>query len=593
MIKKIFHFLLQEKKSFIILLFVIFITALLETLGVLSILPFVAVLSNPKLIETNVFLNTIYQKTSLIGIVDETKFIIFLGSLSFFGIIISITLRMTSIYLTGRFSFRKESSISTSLMKSYLHQPYVWFLSQNSSNISKTILAEVNHVVHGALGPAVNLLSHSLLTFFLFLMLFLINPILTLTISLGLSISYGLIYYLTRHYLFRLGSDRLQSNTNRFFILNEAFGAFKAVKIGGLEKNYVKNFTKSAHQYAKTLSISQIFIFTPRFILEGIAFGGMIVIVILLINQGRGFTNIIPILTVYVFAGYRLIPSLQQIYAAFSQLRFSKESLNILYRDIKSFSYFESASSKIDPMKFVKNIKLNNICYQYPNNQKLTLKNINITIPINHKIGIVGVTGSGKTTLVDIIIGLINPKIGTISVDDNPVNDSNKRSWQKNIGYVPQQIYLADKSIKNNIAFGLNSEDINLEQVKLVAKISNLHEYVMNELPENYNTIVGERGVRLSGGQIQRIGIARALYHNPQLIVFDEATSSLDNFTEKVVMEAIDNLNNKNVTIIHIAHRLDSLKNCNKIYLLTDGKIKDEGHYNELIKFSEKFNKIK
>ena len=593
MIKKISDFLLQDKKSFIFLFFVLFITSLLETLGVLSILPFVAVLSNPKLIETNIFLNILYQKVVLIGITDETKFIIFLGFSSFFGIIISIIFRITSIYLIGRFSFKTESSISANMMKNYLYQPYVWFLNHNSSDVGKTILTEVNNVVHGALVPAINLLSHTLLTFFLFFTLFFINPILTLIITLVLSISYGLIYYLTRHYLFRLGSERLNSNTNRFSILNEAFGAFKAVKIGGLEEIYIKNFRKSDHQYAQTQSISQIFILTPRFILEGIAFGGMILIVILLINQGKNFTSVIPILSIYVFAGYRLIPSLQQIYAALSQLRFSKESLNILYRDLKSFTYSELASSKIEPMIFAKNIKLNNICYHYPNSQKLTLKNINITIPINHKIGIVGITGSGKTTLVDVIIGLINPEKGIISVDDNLINDSNKRSWQKNIGYVPQQIYLADKSIKNNIAFGINSDEINLEQVKRVAKISNLHEFVMSELPENYNTIVGERGVRLSGGQIQRIGIARALYHNPQLIIFDEATSSLDNFTEKVIMEAVDNLNDKNVTIIHIAHRLDSLKNCNKIYLLNEGKIEDQGSYNELIKFSEKFNKIK
>jgi ABC-type multidrug transport system fused ATPase/permease subunit len=593
MIKKILVFLLQEKKSFIILVSVFFVTSLLETLGMLSILPFVAVLSNPKLIETNNFLNIVYQKTALIGITDETKFIIFLGFSSFFGIIISIIFRISSIYLIGRFSFKTESSTSTKLMKNYLHQPYVWFLDKNSSNVGKTILTEVNHVVHGALVPAINLLSHSLLVFFLFLTLFFINPILTLAITFALSISYVLIYYLTRHYLFRLGTERLKSNTNRFSILNEAFGAFKAIKIGGLEEIYIKNFRKSAHQYAKTQSVSQIFIFTPRFILEGVAFGGVILIVILLINQGKNFTSIVPILSIYVFAGYRLIPSLQQIYAALSQLHFSKESLNILYKDLKSLTYFESSFSKIEPMIFAKNIKLNNIYYHYPNSRKSTLQNINITIPINHKVGIVGMTGSGKTTLVDIIVGLINPKKGIITVDDKFINDCNKRSWQKNIGYVPQQIYLADKSIANNIAFGVDSDEINLEQVKLVAKISNLHEFVMSELPENYNTIVGERGVRLSGGQIQRIGIARALYHNPQLIIFDEATSSLDNFTEKVIMEAIDNLNDKNVTIIHIAHRLDSLKNCNKIYLLSDGKIEDQGSYNELIKFSEKFNKIK
>ena len=593
MISKISYFLLQDKKSFIFLFFVVFITSLLETLGVLSILPFVTVLSNPKLIETNIFLNILYQKTVFIGINNEIKFIIFLGFSSFIGIIISIIFRITSIYLIARFSSKSETSISTKLIKNYLHQSYVWFLHQNSSNLSKNILNEVNNVVNGVFVPALNLLTYTLLTFFLFLMLFLINPITTIVITLTLSFSYGLIYYLTNYYLFRLGSERLKLNATRFFILNQAFGAFKAIKMGGLEEIYIKNFRKSAHRYAETLSISHVLTHAPRYILEAIAFGGVIVIIILLISKEQDFTNILPILSIYVFAGYRLIPALQQIYVALSSLRFSKETLNILYRDFKSSISFDSALRKIEPMIFTKNIKLNNICYNYPNSQTFTLKNINIIIPINHKVGIVGVTGSGKTTLIDIITGLINPESGTISVDDNLINNTNKRSWQKNIGYVPQQIYLADESIKNNIAFGENSDEINLEKVKWAAKISNLDEFVMSELPKNYDTIVGERGVRLSGGQIQRIGIARALYLNPQLIIFDEATSSLDNFTEKVIMEAIDSLNKKNITIIHIAHRFESLKNCDKIYLLNEGKIEDQGSYDELIKISEKFNKIK
>ena len=366
MISKISYFLLQDKKSFIFLFFVVFITSLLETLGVLSILPFVTVLSNPKLIETNIFLNILYQKTVFIGINNEIKFIIFLGFSSFIGIIISIIFRITSIYLIARFSSKSETSISTKLIKNYLHQSYVWFLHQNSSNLSKNILNEVNNVVNGVFVPALNLLTYTLLTFFLFLMLFLINPITTIVITLTLSFSYGLIYYLTNYYLFRLGSERLKLNATRFFILNQAFGAFKAIKMGGLEEIYIKNFRKSAHRYAETLSISHVLTHAPRYILEAIAFGGVIVIIILLISKEQDFTNILPILSIYVFAGYRLIPALQQIYVALSSLRFSKETLNILYRDFKSSISFDSALRKIEPMIFTKNIKLNNICYNYP-----------------------------------------------------------------------------------------------------------------------------------------------------------------------------------------------------------------------------------
>jgi ABC-type multidrug transport system fused ATPase/permease subunit len=593
MIKKISYFLLQDKKNFIFLFFVIFVTSLLETLGVFSILPFLAVLSNTSLIETNFFLKTLYQSVHVIRIRNETEFIIFLGILSFLAIIISVIFRVMSIYLIGRFSFNKETFISSKLMKNYLYQPYIWFLNQNSANIGKTILNEVNHIVHGCITPFLSLISQLVLTFFLFITLIFVNPILTLLITLTLSVSYGLIYYFSKNFLSRIGSKRLKLNERRFFILNEAFNAFKAIKIANLEKRYVKNFEEIANQFAKTQSVAQIFIFVPRYIIEGIAFGGAILFVILLINQERQFMDIIPILALYVFAGYRLIPALQQIYAASSQLRFAEKSLNILYEDLNNFSYFNSSLIKTETLVFSKYIKLNNIYHRYPNSKASTLINVNMTILKNDKVGIVGITGSGKSTLVDIITGLIDPEKGIVSVDDNPINNNNKRSWQSNIGYVPQHIYLSDTSIKNNIAFSADPDKIDFERVKEVAKISNLHEFVTNELAENYNTIVGERGVRLSGGQIQRIGIARALYHNPKLVIFDEATSSLDNFTEKVIMKAIDNLNDKNVTIIHIAHRLDSLKNCNKIYLLSEGKIEDQGSYDELTKFSEKFNKIK
>jgi ABC-type multidrug transport system fused ATPase/permease subunit len=239
-------------------------------------------------------------------------------------------------------------------------------------------------------------------------------------------------------------------------------------------------------------------------------------------------------------------------------------------------------------LSFDKSITLKNIYYKYPNAPKDTLNNINLTIPSCTTIGLVGITGSGKTTVVDIILGLLDGHKGKMEVDGTIINKDNLRAWQRNIGYVPQQIYLADTNISNNIAFGVNQSDIKQDDIERAAKIANIHDFVINELPLKYNTIVGERGVRLSGGQRQRIGIARALYHNPKLLILDEATSALDNLTEQSVIKEIYNLR-KNITIIMISHRLSTIEKCDKIFLLEDGKIKNQGKYNEIIATSGKF----
>ena len=238
-----------------------------------------------------------------------------------------------------------------------------------------------------------------------------------------------------------------------------------------------------------------------------------------------------------------------------------------------------------------KELTLNNIYYNYPNSSKIVINDVSLIIPAQSTIGIVGSTGSGKTTTVDIILGLLVPKKGTLEVDGTAINKDNYRSWQRNVGYVPQQIYITDDTIAANIAFGVNYEDINQEEVERVAKISNLHEFVINELPMKYKTKVGERGVKLSGGQRQRIGIARALYHKPQLLIMDEGTSSLDNITEHIIMETIHKIK-KDITIILIAHRLNSVKNCDNIFVLEKGRVKEQGSFDELLKKSETFRKM-
>jgi ABC-type multidrug transport system fused ATPase/permease subunit len=275
------------------------------------------------------------------------------------------------------------------------------------------------------------------------------------------------------------------------------------------------------------------------------------------------------------------MPPLQQMYSSFTQLTFVGPSLDKLYDDVKNLKPFkENYNNEILSLK--NNICLKNIHYSYPNASRTALENINFNIPAKSTVGLVGTTGSGKTTTVDIILGLFEAQKGTLEVDGKIITSQNSRSWQRTIGYVPQNIFLSDDTVAANIAFGKEPEDINQDAVIKASKIAKLHEFVMDELPNKYQTTVGERGVRLSGGQRQRIGIARALYHNPKVLILDEATSALDNETEKAVMDAVNNLN-KDITIILIAHRLNTVKGCDIIFKLDKGQLKAQGTYNEVI----------
>jgi ABC-type multidrug transport system fused ATPase/permease subunit len=325
----------------------------------------------------------------------------------------------------------------------------------------------------------------------------------------------------------------------------------------------------------------------PRYALEAIAFGGMLLVVLYLMSKSGSFVNAMPIIALYAYAGYRLMPALQQIYGAMTQLRFAAPALDALHADLMSLQPMHPNPSQ-EAMAIQQAITLSNVQYRYPNSQQLALKNLSFTISARSIVGFVGATGSGKTTAVDVILGLLEPQEGELKIDGQPITADNRRQWQRAIGYVPQQIYLADDSVAANIALGIPAKDIDQHAVERATKIANLHQFVVNDLPQGYATTVGERGVRLSGGQRQRIGIARALYHNPQVLIFDEATSALDNLTEQAVMEAVHNLGDE-ITIILIAHRLSTVKACDMIFLLEKGELKAQGTFEELIQANERF----
>ena len=586
--KKLLNLLtVRERKSTAFLLGMILIMALIDMIGVASILPFMAVLTNPNIIETNNFLNSMFEASKIFGIENNQEFLFVLGLLVFLLLITSLSVRAITTYVQLRFIQMLEYSMTKRLIEGYLHQPYSWFLSRHSADIGKNILSEVAGVIGGGIKPIIEIIAKSMVAIALITLLFLANPKLTLIIGLLLGGTYMLIFYFIRSYLRKIGEKRLANNELRFKSVIEAFGAAKEVKVGGLEQTYVERFSEPSYIFAKTQASSGVIGQLPRYILEAIAFGGVLLIILYMMAQSGNFGTALPILSLYVFAGYRLMPALQQIYSSFTQLAFIGPSIEKLHEDIKSLKPYNRNQDQ-SALSFNKSITLKNVHYNYPNASRTALKDINLIIPIKSTVGLVGATGSGKTTTVDIILGLLEAKKGTLEIDGKIITQQNKRSWQKAIGYVPQHIYLTDDTISANIAFGVEIEDINQEAVEKASKIANLHEFIIDELPKKYQTTIGERGVRLSGGQRQRIGIARALYHNPQVLILDEATSALDNQTEKAVMDAVNNLN-KDRTIILIAHRLGTVKNCDTIFLLDKGQLKHKGTFEELINVSENF----
>ena len=590
--KKIIDLLtLQERRQFFFILIIFLIMGLIDAFGVASIVPFIAVLSKPELVETNTTLVAAYKFFQNFGVNTINQFLFTLALLSFLILVFSMIFKSVTLYLQLRFVVMRECSLSQRLLEGYVRQPYAWFLNRNSSELGKNILSEVSRFTNYSLLPMINLISHSILAIALVVLIIFIDPIIAFITFVVLALVYFIIYKSAVVIVKQLGNKSIQSNKLRFGTLQELFGAIKELKVRGLEQTYIERYSLSAQTYAKTLALSQIISQLPRFFVEAIAFGGIIIVVLFLLKTSNEIALVLPIISLYVFAGYKLMPALQVIYHSYTSLRFARSGLKELHKEIMSLKLEKSENNKLGLVSLNQNIELKNIYYTYPGTIRPTLNNINMTIRSKSIVGIVGSTGSGKTTLVDIILGLLESQQGTLMIDGKHIASNNRRSWQKSIGYVPQNIYLSDDTVSANIAIGVEPANIDYAEVCRSAKIANIHDFIINELSDGYNTIVGERGVRLSGGQRQRIGIARAMYHKPQLFIFDEATSALDSITENIVMEEVKKLGKK-ITIIIIAHRLSTIRDCDNIFLLEKGELIDEGTFEKLIKNNKNFSSM-
>lgn len=556
-----------DKRKVIYVFILVMGMAFIESAGVISIMPFLAVLSNPDIVESNHSLKLIYEFTA---VTSKQNFIVYLGLLSLGIVIFSTIFKIITQYAVNRFASLQRHYFATRLLKIYLQQNYAFFIQRNSAALVKNILSEVDQLIWTMILPALTLMSYGIVLLSMVGILLLYDPMMALATALVLGLFYASIYALVRKKLTQIGQEFTQANKERYQTCQEALAGIKDVMINNAKQGYIEQFQQSSRVFARHIATRDTLGQVPLNIIETVGYGCLIGLAMILVVSGKEVSHILPVLGLYGFAAYRMLPAAQNIYRSISQIKFSEQVLSILQPEfaLEKTEHTDSLELDIQKLKFENSIRLENISFAYPNRtEQPILNDFSLEIKKNSSLGVIGKSGSGKSTLMDIMLGLLTPQRGKMYIDDVALTQHNMNAWRDLVGYVPQFIYLVDKTIAENIAFGIPKADIDLEQVKYVAKLAQIDDFIKNQLPSDYHTIVGERGVMLSGGQRQRIGIARALYKNPQVLFMDEATSALDTETEQAINEAIQRLNGK-MTMVIIAHRESAVASCDRILQL-------------------------
>ncbi len=567
------------------------VTAFMQTVGIASVMPFLAVLSDPAMVHDNDMLRIAYE---WLGFESTSSFLYFLGLAAFVLFMTGTALQALSQWAITRFSHMQQYELSRRLMGDYLARPFTFFLNRNSGDLAKTILQETTQAISGALLPALRLASQGLLALFIVALLIVAEPVLALIVAVSLGGVYAVIYLLARAWLNRIGQDRVEANRERFTAAAEAFAGAKEIRLLGRERDYLERYRQPSKRFARHQANAALLGDLPQYAIEAIAFGGVLLLVLFLMAGEGGLAQALPLIGLYALAGRQLIPAFQKIFQQVASLRFNTAAVDNILKDLgprSDSTRMLAHDEHPEPLEPQRSIEVVGAIYHYPGHERPALKGVSLEISPHTTVGLVGSSGAGKSTLVDLLLGLLEPQGGTVLIDGQPLTPENVRNWQAAIGYVPQHIFLADQTVAANIALGVPEEKIDYAAVEKAARLANLHDFVLRDLPDGYSTIIGERGTRLSGGQRQRIGIARALYRDPAVLFFDEATSALDNATEKAVMEALHNLSGKK-TIILIAHRLSTVRPCSRIFVLEQGGVVDSGTWDELSGQSATFQRL-
>lgn len=592
MIKQLFSLLSKRQvKQFYILQILVVVMAFTELLGIASIAPFMALVGDIDLLQGTGIFAQLYQMS---GLSDPTDFLFYTGLLVLIALATSTIVSMYTTWKLSLYGASVGTEIADRLYAYYMRQNWQFHASGSSSQLTKQVSTEAMRITGGIIQPLMRMNSKVVLAVIIAVSIIIYNPIVAIIGLLIFVLAYFLLFKIVRKTLVSNGQKLSQVSTERFRLMNEGFGGIKDVLLLDRSHDFVNRFEESGRIYSRALGVNTALGAVPRYFMELIAFGSMIGLVLLLIKLHEGnLGQVLPILAVYALAAFKLLPALQQVYTSLAQIKGNIAAFEAVKEDLtKSFNSLKSTENKTEPLRtqLKNNITLNNIQFSYPGKAIPAVNGVSMTIPANGVVGLVGSSGSGKSTLIDLLLGLLTPQSGDLYMDDTLITASNKRAWQDTLGFVPQSIFLSEGSIAENIAFGLPIDDIDISQVMNAVKLAHLTELI-KDLPDGIDTKVGERGIQLSGGQRQRIGIARALYHEAEVLVFDEATSALDGITEKIVMDAIHEFSGKK-TIIMIAHRLKTVQKCDIIYFMKQGKIVDAGTYDQLVENNSEFRKM-
>lgn len=568
----------RARKKLLILLLMMMFAAIFETVGIGLIVPLVGMIANPSIIQEQMILTNIYE---FLNFQSTQSFIVFsvVALLSVF-ILKNIYLFVFN-YAQLRIVLNQQVKLSRALFKEYLTKPYIFHLQQNTSILLRNINEAVPDVFQGIIISGFQLFTEILVILCILGLLLYTTPIATITASILLGGSVILFFVLLRKKITDLGIEQQKVSGLMIKWVNQGLGASKDVKVSGKENFFINAYTNHSQTRANNSRYIKMLDVLPRLFIETMLVSIVLITMLIIIFQGMSTTQIISTMALFAMAAFRLMPSITRVVSLITTVRYSTPALDIVYEDLirnKTNSTIIKRDYTVinnEDKVFTNSIQLNSVSFRYPKQLSYTVKDMTLTIPIGTSVAFIGPSGAGKTTLVDIILGLFEPEEGQVLVDGIDLNEQTAL-WQQKIGYIPQFIFLSDDTIRSNIAFGIDNDQIDDKEVWRALEQAQMKEFV-EELPDQLDTSVGEHGVRLSGGQRQRIGIARALYHNPEILFMDEATSALDNETEKEIMKAIDGLKGEK-TLIIIAHRLTTIENCDTVFKLDKGRLMDGDH---------------
>ncbi|WP_148255161.1 ABC transporter ATP-binding protein [Aidingimonas lacisalsi] len=588
----------EQRRKLKALQLLVVIMSFTEIASVVSIGPFMALVGDIEQLQGNGWLAEIYQFS---GAATPEDFLFMTGIIV---LLLLVVAGLFSMYTTWRLSLYGTyvgTEISSRLYRYYMHQPWLFHTTGSSSYLTKQIAQECQRVINGIITPVMEMNAKLLMASMMSVAIFIYNPVVALIALVLFGVSYYVLYKTVRKKLIDNGRDISEAQNQRYRLMAEGFGGIKDVLLLGRQRLFTSQFNRTSRHLAYAMGTNQALRQVPRYAMEIVAFGAVIFLVLYLLRSHQGnLGSILPVLSVYALAGFKLLPAFQQTYASISTIRGNLSAYETVRDDLwasregyvpDDFATSRGSDASTDPVLIPEHdIVLENIAFHYPNKLEPALKGLSLTIPVNEVVGLVGASGSGKSTIIDLLLGLIDPDPGEVLIDGQPLTRDIKRAWQNSVGFVSQNIFLADASIRRNIAFGLPDDLIDEARVKRAVELSHLSELV-DELEEGLDTRVGERGIQLSGGQRQRIGIARALYHDASVLILDEATSALDGITEKIIMDAIHDFSGSK-TIVLVAHRLATVKQCDRIYLISRGRVVDQGDYDSLMQDNDTFRRM-